>query len=945
MSSNNLKNSPNLLQLLLDKYERGSAFGKIDQWKRDITIKLDEKTFPSEWSANDSDAREALLDAARELGKLRIARVFERKGFALGTPYEVRLGPKELNAAYDAAMQMGYTPLHVVLDELCSWLTPHSFGEVPPWMSEFIANTTKLLQDGDTAALGCSRAALKASLQEYKDAFMAAAALSHNSEATTERVFSERLFRDSKRFVAIRSRVKYLLESADPHWKTTVSPPIDTFFEHYGVRSKPRFLFCAGGIAYSAPRGQRSLLDESPAAAIAERLVPALANAIADAGPITITTIENETPYYLYIDERGGPTGLLANNEIVVYTGGFPSDLVIAFLKRCAEGEDVFFRHWPDGDAAGLRIWWTIRKSIQRPVRIFRMRKSWIDDLAKYETHRFTDKERSELIETKRFFEAQACTDEDLLDAVALLDALCTREIVIEQEHHYSCVRSAAPRTDTIPGKAYFDAKDFSLLYRPSECELRIVIANKQGIPDTRTELQLLLAKLKKQVELEYLDTFSPQSVVDLSGLQPHDRLVATDNAVRTRAEVIFKPLLRTEITLGAKTCVVTGQPDFLVRERDRYVIRDAVIARHINRASHPEVIYSMQLCGWLYQHSFGQAPAKLELLGPGNARKSVFDDTEGGDVLKELRKIVELCELNDNPYSPVGWTKCKGCQFISYCWTNARQQQDVAILPEVNQELALSLRRVGCRSITNLLDAFTPDSLAAFQYRPGTEVGDRAPHILTSAKSFRANSHIVRNIPDLPQSSAYGVLDLEGVPPLLGDSERIFLWGLRIVNPDNDLYIQETADVPEADEHAWRQFLQRYAAQKEGLPPMPVLHWHHYERTMIEKYVARCGDWNGVAEQLLASLVDLLPIFREAVTLPVYSYSLKEVEKYVGFERQILLSGDAAVAKYVEATTLTDRAERTAILEQIEYYNREDIDSLWAVFLWLRGLSRGCPQ
>lgn len=73
------------------------------------------------------------------------------------------------------------------------------------------------------------------------------------------------------------------------------------------------------------------------------------------------------------------------------------------------------------------------------------------------------------------------------------------------------------------------------------------------------------------------------------------------------------------------------------------------------------------------------------------------------------------------------------------------------------------------------------------------------------------------------------------------------------------------------------------------------------------------------------------------AVVLGLPSYSLKVIERHVGFTRSIPEgSGDWAIAKYVEAVE-TDREDvRQSLLAEISAYNREDLEATWAVFQWL---------
>ncbi|MDW8338103.1 MAG: ribonuclease H-like domain-containing protein, partial [Thermoleophilia bacterium] len=67
-------------------------------------------------------------------------------------------------------------------------------------------------------------------------------------------------------------------------------------------------------------------------------------------------------------------------------------------------------------------------------------------------------------------------------------------------------------------------------------------------------------------------------------------------------------------------------------------------------------------------------------------------------------------------------------------------------------------------------------------------------------------------------------------------------------------------------------------------------------------------------------------------------SYSLKVVERYVGFERtQDEYGGDWAMAEYIRAVETEDETERRRVVNAILDYNREDLEATWAVLEWLR--------
>jgi predicted RecB family nuclease len=101
---------------------------------------------------------------------------------------------------------------------------------------------------------------------------------------------------------------------------------------------------------------------------------------------------------------------------------------------------------------------------------------------------------------------------------------------------------------------------------------------------------------------------------------------------------------------------------------------------------------------------------------------------------------------------------------------------------------------------------------------------------------------------------------------------------------------------------------------------------------------VERYGDRAGIASIIKANLLDLLPMTQKSIALPLPSYSLKVVEKYVGYKRTLdEVAGDWAMAKYIEATETEDKKQRDDLMDQILAYNREDLEATWAVLQWLK--------
>ncbi len=240
------------------------------------------------------------------------------------------------------------------------------------------------------------------------------------------------------------------------------------------------------------------------------------------------------------------------------------------------------------------------------------------------------------------------------------------------------------------------------------------------------------------------------------------------------------------------------------------------------------------------------------------------------------------------------------------------------------------------------MLKSFDDNSLGEFKRPWGTrfqKAGKAASAILLMAKAMSSKKEIMLERPRIPDSPNYVMFDLEGLPPHLDELEKIYLWGLQVFGEEPSDFLPAVAGFgDEGDREGWNSFLEASDAIFARYGDIPFVHWHHYERVKVDEYIKRYGDLDGIAERVKRNLLDLLPVTQKSIALPLPSYGLKVVEKYIGFKRtQDEYGGDWAMAKYVEATELGDSTEREKVIEEILTYNREDLEATWAVLKWLR--------
>src|SRR5207245_7656721 len=114
--------------------------------------------------------------------------------------------------------------------------------------------------------------------------------------------------------------------------------------------------------------------------------------------------------------------------------------------------------------------------------------------------------------------------------------------------------------------------------------------------------------------------------------------------------------------------------------------------------------------------------------------------------------------------------------------------------------------------------------------------------------------------------------------------------------------------------------------------PPLHVYHYAPYEPTALKRLMGRYGTREDEVDRLLrgGALVDLLRAVRQSMRASVESYSIKKMEGFYGFEREVdLRDAGSSIVAFEEWLELGE-GERPASdhLVRIERYNRDDVVS-----------------
>ena len=147
------------------------------------------------------------------------------------------------------------------------------------------------------------------------------------------------------------------------------------------------------------------------------------------------------------------------------------------------------------------------------------------------------------------------------------------------------------------------------------------------------------------------------------------------------------------------------------------------------------------------------------------------------------------------------------------------------------------------------------------------------------------------------------------------------------------------------AERRAFEQFIDLVMDRLAADPGMHVYHYAPYEPTAVKRLAQRYATREAEVDELLRGrvFVDLYRAVRQGIRAAVESYSIKKMEQFYDYQREIeMKDANASIVEFETWLELGDssgaaaEADRTRILGEIEAYNRDDCVSTLRLRDWL---------
>ena len=460
------------------------------------------------------------------------------------------------------------------------------------------------------------------------------------------------------------------------------------------------------------------------------------------------------------------------------------------------------------------------------------------------------------------------------------------------------------------------------------------------------------------QHERRYVDALRAAGlcVVDLGATPRDGRLEETIAQMARGADVIVQAALAGNGWSGYADVLRRVESPSPVLGAWSYEVHDTKLARETRGGT------VLQLCVYseLLADAQGAVPESFHVVTPLGKLSYRFDDF-GAFYRQVKRRFVDFVAAGaGNPETtvyPEPVDHCAVCRWASRCAARRRADDHLALVANMGRHHRTELCGGDVRTRTALAGGLPAEFKPARGARATYERLHHQARLQVKQEASQRPEHEL-----LPIDPEFGLtqlpeprpgdlfLDLEGDPfgrPVFsgqGESGREYLFGLGRLEADGSFAYRGRWAFDDAQERsAFESVMTEIMAALEQDPAIHVYHYAPYEPSAFKRLMGRYAARESEVDRLLRGrrFVDLYAIVRHAIRAGVERYSIKNLEPFYGFARDVPLDEAGDQRRIVEIALETDDAAAIApeVRAAVEGYNKDDCRSTARLREWLESL------
>jgi predicted RecB family nuclease len=416
----------------------------------------------------------------------------------------------------------------------------------------------------------------------------------------------------------------------------------------------------------------------------------------------------------------------------------------------------------------------------------------------------------------------------------------------------------------------------------------------------------------------------------------------ATLKLMEQGVERIYQGILTTQ----QDGVTLVSQPDLLVRQVGHSIFGDWIyVPTEIKLSKRPKQEYQIIVAYHVHVLAAVQGAwceeAWLLLREKGTFAVDLWE------TVPRMQEILTEClhtlKQRQEPEVFISRSRCSLCHWYSHCYAIAKAEQHLSLLPGVTPNRYSQLQELNLTSLAALAEIppLQLEPLPGFGSETAYKLVRQAQSVLWNqammggndrkgAPGSTGNGHhrhpLELNVPTAPIELYF---DIEAEPSL----NLVYLHGVLVVDRVNqtDVFHPLLAERPEDEKIVWQQLIDLVWAY----PTAPIFHFCPYEVQTVERLAQVYGTPRHRIQPLLPRFVDLHDRVTKSVTLPVESYALKHIARWMGFDwRDSTANGAQSIYWYAQWLATGDRSYLEAILT----YNEDDCRATYHIKDWLVG-------
>ena len=397
-----------------------------------------------------------------------------------------------------------------------------------------------------------------------------------------------------------------------------------------------------------------------------------------------------------------------------------------------------------------------------------------------------------------------------------------------------------------------------------------------------------------------------------------------------------------------------SGYPDFLLRVEKPSSLGDGsyeVVDAKLARVAKGTALLQLLLYSDLLTELQGAEPEWMHLaLGGTNGEDTTrFRVVEYAAYYRAVRRWFEAHAADPPETYPEPVSHCDICDWKQSCAGRRRTDDHLSLVAGITRGQRRRLVEQGLTTMAALgalrrtdagIDGVNPAALG--RIREQARVQDQARRESRRVHELIAPVEPDKGLAALPEPSAGDLFfDLEG-DAFARDGGLEYLFG---VADREGHYEGRWALDPESEKREFERFIDAVLARWEQHPGFHIYHYAAYETTAVKRLMSRYATRENAVDRLLRGrvFVDLHRVVRQGLRASVESYSIKKLEPFYGFVRDVDLNAATRSLIAVEVGLESENAGALSdtLLAQVQGYNRDDCVSTLHLAEWLEECRR----